>query len=61
MDVVFKLLLTKEPVLLKDMLESNLARDVNAVKILNPGIPGDLASDKRSSWMSGSSWKTALG
>lgn len=47
LDLVFKLLLTREPPLLVDMLGGILARSVQELSILNPGIPGELASDKR--------------
>ncbi|MEM9455307.1 MAG: Rpn family recombination-promoting nuclease/putative transposase [Myxococcota bacterium] len=47
LDVVFKLLLTRKPVLLRDMLQGILARPVGEPAILNPGIPGELAGDKQ--------------
>lgn len=46
LDVVFKLLLTHEPALLRDMLEGVLQRSIREVTILNPGILGELATDK---------------
>lgn len=46
-DVVFKLLLTREPALLRDMLQGILARPIPDLTLLNPGIPGELASDKQ--------------
>lgn len=47
LDVVFKLLLTREPALLRDMLQGILGRPVGEPAILNPGIPGELAGDKQ--------------
>lgn len=46
LDVVFKLLLTRQPVLLKDMLEGILGRPIRTVTVLNPGIFGEGADDK---------------
>lgn len=46
LDVVFKLLLTREPSLLVDMLEGILGRPVRTVTVLDPDIPGELAGDK---------------
>jgi predicted transposase/invertase (TIGR01784 family) len=46
-DLVFKLLLTREPALLCDMLEAILARPIRDATVLNPTIPGQLASDKQ--------------
>ena len=45
-DIVFKLMLTREPELLRDMVQSILARPVDMLTVLNPGIPGELSSDK---------------
>lgn len=47
LDLVFKLLLTREPALLRDMLEGILARPVRELTILNPSICGDLSRDKQ--------------
>jgi predicted transposase/invertase (TIGR01784 family) len=47
LDLVFKLLLTRTPVLLVDMLEATLARPIARITILNPEILGELASDKQ--------------
>jgi predicted transposase/invertase (TIGR01784 family) len=47
LDLVFKLLLTRTPELLVDMLEAVLARPIASITILNPGILGELASDKQ--------------
>ncbi|MCA9711531.1 MAG: Rpn family recombination-promoting nuclease/putative transposase [Myxococcales bacterium] len=47
LDVVFKLLLTRAPVLLLDMVQAVLARPVRALDILDPSIPGELSSDKQ--------------
>ncbi len=47
LDIVFKLLLVRTQVLLVAMLEAVLARSIASVTILDPVIPGDLASDKR--------------
>lgn len=46
-DIVFKLLLTYEPPLLRDMLEAILGRPIRDATVVNPGIPGELASDKQ--------------
>jgi predicted transposase/invertase (TIGR01784 family) len=46
-DLVFKLLLTRTQVLLVDMLEAILGRPIASLTILNPGILGELASDKQ--------------
>ncbi len=46
LDLVFKLLLTREPALLIDMLEGILAKPIGKIRILNPEIPGELTSDK---------------
>lgn len=46
LDVVFKLLFTREPALLIDMLQGILARAIEDLTVLNPGIPGELANDK---------------
>jgi predicted transposase/invertase (TIGR01784 family) len=46
LDLVFKLLLTREPALLRDMLEGILERPIRALNVLNPGILGEQASDK---------------
>jgi predicted transposase/invertase (TIGR01784 family) len=45
-DLVFKLLFTREPALLLDMLEAILARPIRDVSVLNPGIPGERPRDK---------------
>jgi len=47
LDVVFKLLLTRKPALLRDMLQGILARPIRDLTIENPGIPGELPSDKQ--------------
>lgn len=47
LDVVFKRLLTREPLLLVDMLSSILARPIGNVSILNPEIPGEHPFDKQ--------------
>jgi predicted transposase/invertase (TIGR01784 family) len=46
LDVVFKLLLTRERRLLADMLEGVLARPVGMPKIIDPTILGDRVGDK---------------
>lgn len=46
-DLVFKLLLTREPALLRDMLEAVLGRPVRDATVLNPGIPGELPLDRQ--------------
>jgi len=46
LDLVFKLLLTRNQALLIDMLQGILARPIEELTVLNPGIPGELASDK---------------
>lgn len=46
-DIVFKLLLTRELALLRDMLEAILGRPVRDATVLNPGIPGELPRDKQ--------------
>jgi predicted transposase/invertase (TIGR01784 family) len=46
LDIVFKLMLCREPELLRDMLEAILARPVRSSAILNPGIDGGLPRDK---------------
>lgn len=46
LDVVFKLLLTSEEALLRDMLESVLGRTVRAITVLDADIPGELVGDK---------------
>lgn len=45
-DVVFKMLFTREPVLLRSMLEAVLARRIGSTEVLNPEIPGDLIHEK---------------
>lgn len=45
-DVVFKLLLTREEALLRDMLEAVLGRPVRSLTILDADIPGELVGDK---------------
>jgi predicted transposase/invertase (TIGR01784 family) len=47
LDLVFRLLFTREPVLLVDMLEGILARPVRSLTILDREIPGELSSDKQ--------------
>lgn len=46
LDVVFKLLLLRNPDLLRAHLEAVLGRRVVHVEVLNPEIPGDLSADK---------------
>ena len=46
-DLVFKLLFTRNPHLLVDMLAAVLCRPIASLTILNPGIPGELVSDKQ--------------
>jgi predicted transposase/invertase (TIGR01784 family) len=46
-DLVFKLMLTREPLLLQHMLQGILAKPVGMPTIVNPGIPGDLARNKK--------------
>jgi predicted transposase/invertase (TIGR01784 family) len=46
LDLVFKLLLTREPALLCDMLQGILEKPIRAVTVLNPGILGEQASGK---------------
>jgi predicted transposase/invertase (TIGR01784 family) len=47
LDIVFKLLLTREPDLLRDMLEGILGKPILEVTVLNPDVLGELASDKQ--------------
>jgi predicted transposase/invertase (TIGR01784 family) len=47
LDIVFKLLLTREPGLLRDMLEGILGKPILEVTVLNPDVLGELASDKQ--------------
>ena len=48
LDVVFKLLLLREPSLLRDMVESvlSLPAPIDALEVLNPEIPEDAPGDK---------------
>ncbi|MEX1369429.1 MAG: Rpn family recombination-promoting nuclease/putative transposase [Nannocystaceae bacterium] len=46
LDLVFKLLLTRKPELLRNMLEGILAAPIAELTILNPDLPGELTSDK---------------
>src|SRR5262245_44029429 len=46
LDVVFKLLLTRQQLLLLDMLQAILGRPIQRLTVLNPEILGELASDK---------------
>jgi predicted transposase/invertase (TIGR01784 family) len=46
-DLVFKLMLTREPLLLQHMLQGILAKPVGTPTIVNPGVPGDLARNKK--------------
>ncbi len=46
LDVVFKMLLTRNPKLLKSMLEGALGRQVKSFQVLNPEIPGDVSASK---------------
>ena len=46
LDLVFKLLLTREPSLLIHMLEGILGVPILGLDIIDPTIPGDLATDK---------------
>jgi len=46
LDLVFKLLLTRKPELLQDMLEGILAKPIASISILDADIPGDLVGDK---------------
>ncbi|MCA9708943.1 MAG: Rpn family recombination-promoting nuclease/putative transposase [Myxococcales bacterium] len=47
LDLVFKLLLTREPRLLCDMLQGILAQPVPALTILDPDLPGERVGDRR--------------
>lgn len=47
LDLVFKLLLTREPALLRDMLEGILARPIRAITLVDPNILGEQAGNKR--------------
>lgn len=46
LDVVFKLLLTSEEELLRDMLEGILGKAVRSLTVLDADIPGELVGDK---------------
>lgn len=46
LDIVFKLLVTREPALLRNMLEGVLAKPIRELTIIDPGIPGELSTDK---------------
>ncbi len=46
LDVVFKLLFTRERVLLRDMLQGVLARPIHDLDILNPQLFGERAGDR---------------
>jgi predicted transposase/invertase (TIGR01784 family) len=46
LDVVFKLLLTREEALLRDMLEGILGRTIHALSVLDADIPGEIVGDK---------------
>lgn len=46
LDLVFKVLLTREQTLLRSMLEAVLGTPIGSFELLNPDIPGDLTSDK---------------
>ncbi len=46
LDVVFKLLLTREEALLRDMLEGILGRAIHALDVIDADIPGELVGDK---------------
>lgn len=46
LDLVFKLLLTRQPQLLQNMIEGILARPLESLTVLNPDIPGELVGDK---------------
>ncbi len=45
-DLVFKLLLTREPSLLIHMLEGILGRPIRDLEIVNPIVPGEQSTDK---------------
>ncbi len=45
-DLVFKLLLTRRPELLRDMLESILGRPIRGFRVLNPDVLGEQPVDK---------------
>lgn len=45
-DVVFKLLFTRNPNLLRSMLEAVLAERIDSLTVQNPELPGELHSDK---------------
>ncbi|MCA9711318.1 MAG: Rpn family recombination-promoting nuclease/putative transposase [Myxococcales bacterium] len=47
LDLVFKLLLTRQPALLRDMLEGILARPIPTLRILDPDVPGEQVLDRR--------------
>lgn len=47
LDLVFKRLLTREPMLLVDMVQGILARPVDELTVLEPGIPGERTTDKQ--------------
>ncbi len=46
-DLVFKLLFGGDPELLSDMLQAVLGRPVRDVRVENPELPGDFATEKR--------------
>jgi predicted transposase/invertase (TIGR01784 family) len=46
LDIVFKLLLLREPLLLHDMLQCILGRPLGAVEVLDRTLPGELPRDK---------------
>lgn len=46
LDVVFKLLFTREEQLLRAMLEAILGEPIVSLRVLNPELPGNLSGDK---------------
>jgi len=47
LDLVFKLLLVRKPVLLRDMLQGVLARPVEVAQLVNPEILGEQVGDRK--------------
>lgn len=47
LDLVFKLLLTRQPALLRDMLEGVLARPIHDFTIIDSSIPGEQVHDRQ--------------
>jgi predicted transposase/invertase (TIGR01784 family) len=46
LDIVFKLLFTREPALLRAMLQAVLRERIASLRVLNPSIPGDFHTGK---------------